>query len=235
MNEWRAHSPYCDWNDPAIQGVVAHTVNGAGSERATAIRLFRFVRDHVLYTFGAWAVPASRTLVLRQGTCTNKNNLLVALLRAAGIHAGYGVLRVNGREYFGNITPSSFKELASRDSTHIYAAVLLEGRWVKCDASTDREIAEKTAHFCPQTHLVEWDGVHDALDFLDPAHIHADLGIRSTIDDLLEKPPRNADATTVAILNHYVRFIRGNPPFGSAEELIASYVSRTMNAGTSER
>jgi hypothetical protein len=229
MNEWLVQSRYCDCDHPAIRRVVAEVVNGAESERAAAIRLFRFVRDHVLYTFGAWGVSASETLVLREGTCTNKNNLLVTLLRAAGIRAGYGVLSVNGKEYFGNIAPAYFKPLASAHSTHIYAAAWLDGSWVKCDASTDREIAAKTAHFCPQTRLIEWDGVQDACDFLEPEHVHADLGLRASIDDLLDKPSRNANPTTVALLNDYIRFIRQNPPFSSPANLIDAYLAHRMH------
>jgi transglutaminase-like putative cysteine protease len=231
MNEWLAQSRYCDLDHPAIRRAVAEVVNGVGSERAAAVRLFRFVRDHVLYTFGAWGVPASETLRLREGTCTNKNCLLVALLRAVGIRAGYGVLSVNGKEYFGSIAPAYFKPLASARSTHIYAAAWLDGSWVKCDSSTDRELAEKSAHFCPQTQLIDWDGVHDAFDFLEPEHIHADLGLRPNIDDLLDKPPRNANRDTVTLLNDYIRFIRRHPPFRSASELIDAYWQRMNSNG----
>ena len=230
MNEWLVRTRYCDCDHFAVRRAAAEVVDGAASERAAAVALFRFVRDRVAYTFGPWGIRASQTLVRGEGTCTNKSNLLVALLRAAGIRAGYGVLSVNGKEYFGSIAPAYFKHLASAHSTHIYAAAFLDGAWVKCDPSTDREIAEKTAHFCPQTQLIEWDGVHDAFDFLEPEHIHADLGLRADIDDLLDKPPRNASATTVAVLNDYVRFIRENPPFRSAAELIASYRQDQMVA-----
>jgi transglutaminase-like putative cysteine protease len=234
-DEWLAPTRYCDWHHPAIRRVAAEVTSGAGSERAAAVRLFRFVRDHVLYTFGPWGVPASHTLAHREGTCTNKNNLLVALLRAIGIRAGYGVLRVNGKEYFGSIAPEYFKHIASDDSTHVYAAVLLEGSWVKCDASTDRAMAEKTAHFCRQTALIEWDGAHDGVDFLEPAHIHTDLGLRPNVDDLLDKPPRNANPAAVALLNDYVRYIRRHPPFPSAADLIAAYRSQRLSKNGRDR
>jgi hypothetical protein len=111
----------------------------------------------------------------------------------------------------------------SGHSTHVYAAAFLDGRWVKCDCSTDDEIAAKTAHFCAQTRLIEWDGVHDAPDALDPAHVHADLGLRPSIDDLLVRPPVNAHPAVLARLNDFVRFIRSQPPFPSPAELHAAY------------
>jgi hypothetical protein len=206
--------------------VVVQVVDGSDSPRAAAVRLFRFVRDEILYAFGPWNIPASAVLARRNGTCANKNNLLIALLRGAGIPAGYGILRVNAQEYFGSIAPPFFKHLASPFSTHIYAAALLDGRWVKCDASTDRQIAEKTARFCAQTRLLDWDGASDTLDFLDPDHIYADLGLRASVDDLLDKPPRNSTPATVTLLNDYIRFIRSNPPFRSAEQLIEAYRSQ---------
>jgi transglutaminase-like putative cysteine protease len=219
-----ASTRYCDCGHPSILAMASMLCAEGGSERAIAVRLFRFVRDHVEYAFTPWGVSASTTLAWRRGTCSNKNNLLVALLRAAGVPAAYGVLRVNAREYFGNLAPPFLKPFASVTSTHIYAAAHLGGRWVKCDASTDREIAGKTAHFCRQTQLVEWDGIHDAQEFLDPSHIHQDLGLRPVVDDLLAKQPRNATAALFAILNDYLQFIRAEAAFASAEELLDAYV-----------
>jgi hypothetical protein len=142
---------------------------------------------------------------------------------------------VNAREYFGNLTPDFFKPLGSSDSTHIYAGVFIGGRWKRCDPSTDQDVAERTAHFCPQTQLIDWDGVHDALDVLDPAHVHADLGLRPDVHAILAKPPRNAIPPMVAILNDYLRIIRSTPPFPSAAALIEAYMARRQNAGVSER
>jgi hypothetical protein len=158
--------------------------------------------------------------------CTNKANLLVSLLRAAGIPAAYGVLRVNAREYFGVIGPQFLTRYMSAESTHVYAAAFLGGRWVKCDPSTDRELANRTAHFCRQTQLIEWDGDHDALDFLDPRHIYADLGLYASIDELLAKPSRGATPERFALWNDYLGFIRAQPPYASSEALITAYRGR---------
>jgi len=94
---------------------------------------------------------------------------------------------------------------------------------VRCDASTDRELAELTSHWCRQTRLLDWDARHDALDFLDPSHVHADLGLEANIDDLLAKSARNAQPDLLERGNQYLAFIRSHPPFGSAGELIDAY------------
>ncbi len=224
MRAYLARTRYCDWDDPSILAAVVPLLAEGKSERETAVRLFRFVRDDVAYTFAPWGVPASATLACRQGMCSNKNNLLVALFRAAGISAAYGVLRVNAQKYFGNVAPPFFASALSVNSTHIYAAAYLDGGWIKCDSSTDSEMAAKTGHFCRQTQLVEWDGASDALDFLDPLHVHEDLGLRPSVDDLLDKRPRRATPELFAAFNGYLQFIRSMAPFPSSAALIEAYV-----------
>ena len=218
-------TPFCDHTDPAIRAVVdeARDLAGGADEVAVAAALFEFVRDEVRYAFGPWGVPASTTLARRSGTCTNKANLLVALLRAADTPAAYGVMRVNAREYFGVLGPRFLTRRASAESVHVYAAALLDGRWVKCDASTDRELSERTAHFCQQTRLVEWDGREDSLDFLDERHVYADLGLFTNIDELLRRPARSGTPALLANGNDYLAFIRSRPAFASSRELIAAY------------
>jgi hypothetical protein len=219
--EYLAPTRYCDAGHPAIVAALREIVDGREDEREAAVELFCFVRDHVRYEFGPWGQTASDTLALRAGTCTNKANLLVALLRAAGIPAAYGVMRVDAQRYWGPIGPQFLANEASSDSTHVYAAAHLGGRWVRCDPSTDRELAALTSQWCPQTRLVVWDGREDALDLLDPAHVHADLGLEANIDGLLAKPTRKPDLP--ARWNDYLAFVRGHPPFASPEELIAAY------------
>jgi len=218
-----ATSRYCDWRHPTMFAAIAGQLKGGETETETAVALFNLVRDGIEYQFAPWGVSASETLQRGSGTCTNKANLLVALLRAAGIPAAYGVLRVDAQRYFGPIGPEFLTTQTSADSTHIYAAAFVDGRWVRCDPSTDRELAALTAHFCPQTQLVEWDGHSDALDFLEPEHVHADLGLQPNIDSLLAKPPRNARPKLLEIGNDYLAFIRRNPPFGSADALLDAY------------
>jgi transglutaminase-like putative cysteine protease len=78
---------YCDWRHSAVLAALVGVLDGDEPDRGTAIKLFRFVRDEILYEFGPWGVTASETLERRGGTCTNKANARVALLRAAGIPA----------------------------------------------------------------------------------------------------------------------------------------------------
>jgi uncharacterized membrane protein YdfJ with MMPL/SSD domain len=228
-----AMTPYCDHGHAAICEKVAELGGngGAREQMATAVAAFEFVRDNVLYTLGPWDRPASHTLELRRGMCTNKANLLVAMLRCAGIPAVYGVMRVSARNYFGSVGPTFLTRYMSPESTHVYAAAFLDGRWVKCDPSTDRELASRTAHFCQQTQLIEWDGARDSMDFLEPRHVYADLGLFADIDELLEKPPRQRLSERWVIFNDYLQFIRANPAFASDSALIEAYRSRRTTVG----
>src|SRR5262249_37533172 len=86
MKEFLAPTKYCDSADPSIIATMA-TIRQGRAGREAAVRLFHLVRDEVHYAFGPWGTTASSTLARLQGGCSNKSNLLVALLRAAGIPA----------------------------------------------------------------------------------------------------------------------------------------------------
>ncbi|HEX4564630.1 MAG TPA: transglutaminase family protein, partial [Solirubrobacteraceae bacterium] len=225
-------SEFCDHDGPAIARALQEIVesSGAGDQRAVAAAAFAFVRDEIHYTLGPWGVSASTTLERRAGMCTNKANLLIALLRRAGIPAAYGVLSVNAREYFGVIGAPFLTQYMSSTSTHVYAAALIDGRWIKCDPSTDSELANRTAHFCRQTVLIEWDAVHDSMDFLEPRHVYADLGLFADIADRLARPARGATPARMQLWNDYIAFIRREPAFDSIESLLDAYTGRDETA-----
>ncbi|HEV3048198.1 MAG TPA: MMPL family transporter [Solirubrobacteraceae bacterium] len=225
--ECLARTRFCDHDSPEIRACLEELLDQHAGDGQTgvAVAAFELVRDRVLYAFGAWSVPASRTLARQAGTCTNKANLLVALLRAAGIPAAYGVMRVDARRYFGAIGPSFLTRYASPESLHVYCAARLRGRWVKCDPSTDSDLACRTEGFCQQTRLIRWDGAHDSLDFLDPRHVFADLGLYADIDELIARPARSATPSRLKLANDYLEFIRGEPAFESEHALVRAYLT----------
>lgn len=221
--EYLAVSRHCDWRNPAVYAALAQALEGDEADRTAAVKLFRFVRDEVAYEFGPWTLSASSALQGRRGTGSTKANLLVALLRAAGIPAAYGSLRLDAQRHLGPIAPAFLIHTLPRDSTHLYAAAYLDGQWVRCDPSTDRQLASATIHWSTQTRLIDWDGAHDAMDSLDPAHVHADLGLQPDLDDLLAEPPANPRADLLERGNDYLAFAREHPPFESADQLMDAY------------
>lgn len=200
-------SPYCDWRHPTIHQLAQTFSHHGNTDTACAVRLFHWVRDTIAFQVGDWQYTASATLAAQRGTCSNKANLLVALARATGIPAGFHVMRVDGKRYLGPIVPSTLRKFIAARSLHVYATLQVEGRWLRCDPSDDRRFAENTAHLNPQSRLVAWDGHHDAVVQLDPAHVYEDHGPLASIDHLLTTP-RRVPAIVVRMGNLYIHFLR---------------------------
>lgn len=200
-------SAACDWQHPTIRHLAAQLTQGCATETERATRLFHWVRDEITFQVGDWQYIASATLAVRRGTCSNKANLLVALARATGIPAGFHVMRVDGKRYLGPIVPPTLRKFIAARSIHVYATLQVEGHWLRCDPSDDRRFAENTAHLNPQSRLVAWDGQHDAVVQLDPAHVYEDQGPLVSIDHLLTTP-RRVPAVVVRMGNLYIHFLR---------------------------
>ncbi len=123
---------------------------------------------------------------------------------------------------FGPIGPAFLTRRASPSSVHVHAAARVDGRWLRCDPSTDRDLASRTWHFCLQTRLIDW-ATGDSLDFLDPAHVHADLGLYANVDELLDARRAERGPSSLPPATPISTFVRSEAIFATAEELIAVY------------
>jgi hypothetical protein len=213
-NAFLQPTEYCDSTHSNIQEVANRITKNHVSQKDKAVCLFYWVRDSVLYRVGRWQTRASVTLAERNGTCTNKANLLVALLRANNIPASYGVMKVDGQRYLGPIALPMLSKFIGKVSTHIYALAFLDNRWIKCDATDDKEFCDNTAHFNPTTRLVEWDGTSDATLNLNQAHILKDDHPIANIDRWMANKQRGmiirGRGIPVSIGNIYIEFLRKN-------------------------
>ena len=88
------------------------------------------------YRFGAWQERASDTLARGVGMCTTKTNLQVALLRAAGLEAGFVEIPMSTK-VLGKLMPTGWLALQRPTVKHYFAAVNLAGVWHGCDSSYD--------------------------------------------------------------------------------------------------
>ena len=52
----------------------------------------------------------------------------------------------------------------------------------------DRQMAEKSQHYCEQNRLIDWDGTTDRTDVFRSEHVHANLALYADIDEVLAKP-----------------------------------------------
>lgn len=203
-------TPWCDFGHQHIREQAGKLRKPHDTRKDTAVRMFHWVRDRIRYRVGLWNMKASETLQSGEGSCTNKANLLVALLRAAGIPAGYCVMTVKGQDYMGPIVLPIFRGMISKKSSHIYCCVRTDGRWVRCDPSDDIELVEKTGYFNPMTTLINWDGISDGLLYLNTDHILKDEWPHPNIDHIFAKTPRPLTKIPVRVGNRYIAFLREN-------------------------
>jgi hypothetical protein len=201
-------TPFCNFFDPQI-GCLTEVFGRKGrDEREIAVEVFEFVRDAIAYEVGNWQRTASDTLRRRKGTCTNSANLMVALLRRLGIPAGYGVMIVSGREYFGAVVPARLVGQIAKQSKHVYVCVRLEDQWLRCDPSDDWALSTASHHINPQCSPVAWNGRHDALLNLDPRHIVNECFPLADIDELISRSMRLRMQIPVRIGNYFIEFLR---------------------------
>lgn len=203
-----SETTYCDYNNPLIQSEAKKYADKYKDTRELAMALFYFVRDYTHYRVGNMNHKASETFREKGGSCTDNANLLVAFCRAVGIPAGYGVMEVVGPDYFGIITPSSLASKISNKTKHIYAYINLNNSWIKCDPSDDEPLSINTQHLNPQSKLVEWNGINDAVLNLNPSHIISDKGPFPNIDHIISKKQRKSIYIPIKIANFYIHFLR---------------------------
>ncbi len=222
-NDFLISSKYCDFKTASVYKKARNITGGSKDDRERAVALFYWVRDNILYRVGMWQRTASATLQEGEGTCTNKSNLLVAFLRANGIPAGYGVMKVLGQQYFGPIALPILRSMVSKYSVHIYTVVYLGGKWIKCDPSDDIVLSSNTAHFNSTTALIDWDGKNDAILNLDKKHVIKDEYPFYSIDHIINKKSKRGRGIAVKVGNIFINYLRNNK-FNNIDDLNDSFI-----------
>ena len=123
----------CDHDHPEIRRRAARLRRASPASTAEAI--LKFVQP-MPYRFGHWQERASDTLARGLGMCTTKANLQVALMRAAGLEAGFarGPMPM---AVLGKLMPEGWQALQRPMVKHYFAVVRLGGRWHATDSSFD--------------------------------------------------------------------------------------------------
>jgi hypothetical protein len=210
LNSFLQETKYCDFNNKKTKDLASGLTKASLSDKEKAVVLFNWVRDNILYRLGSWQKKASETLKEKEGTCTNKANLLIALLRANGIPAGYGIMKVDGQKYFGAIASPALTKFVGKISTHIYALAYLDGKWIKCDPSNDKELCASTSYFNPTTKLVIWNGRNDAIIDFNKNYIFKETYPVANADSYIGKKAKNARGIPLKVANIYIKFARKN-------------------------
>ena len=162
------------------------------NEADTAAAIYHFVQ-RMPYRFGAWQERASDTMARGVGMCTTKANLQVALLRAAGLEAGF-VETPLPLTVLGRLMPPAWLVVMRPTVRHYFGAVRLAGRWHAADASyNDDSLAIYVANF---PHLAECrHGRFGEGRPFSPAAVYAgrdpfDIEVLGNLDEQMGKPSR---------------------------------------------
>ncbi|MFN4100853.1 MAG: transglutaminase-like domain-containing protein [Pararhodobacter sp.] len=123
----------CDHDHPEIRRQAVRLRRATPASTAEAV--LKFVHGFP-YRFGAWQERASDTLKRGTGMCTTKTNLQVALLRAAGLEAGFVEIPMS-TSVLGKLMPTGWLALQRPTVKHYFAAVKLNGMWHGADSSYD--------------------------------------------------------------------------------------------------
>ena len=182
----------CDLAHPRIRECAQQLSRPTPAGTAEAI--YRFVQP-MPYRFGIWQERASDTLARGVGMCTTKANLQVALLRAAGLEAGF-VEAPLPMTVLGRLMPAAWLGLMRETVKHYFCAVRLSGRWHPADASyNDDSLAiyvERFPHLDACRHGLFGEGRpfspaavyagRDPFDITVVEHLNAQMGKRSRFE-----------------------------------------------------
>lgn len=122
------NSPYADFSAPSVRETAKRLFAGCRNDTEKARSAYEFVRDGIAHSWDIQnhqiPVTAPQVLAARHGICHAKGNLFAALLRFAGIPAGFCYQKLT----IGDTQESGYV-------LHGMAAVWLEeaGRWVRLD------------------------------------------------------------------------------------------------------
>jgi len=221
VRSFQEETLYCNFNAPSIRRVAEELRAKHRSDTDFAIAAFGFVQDEIWYSImPQWSFTAEETLHMRQGCCTNKANLLVALLRAGGMSAAFHVMRVDGRSYLGPAVPKWLSRHFGPQTNHVCAAVLLNGQWIRVDPSDDQGLSLGGGHLNPPCLRVTFDGTCHADMNLDKAHVLSVSKRLADVDSLMCLESSLKKRAHIQALGHLVRFLRQH---GASFSSIAMY------------
>ena len=204
--EFLEGTKYCDVENAEILRRTKTLLSSCDSDDFhSAVCIFNWLRDEVKYSFDFWNVKASETLQKMSGMCANKANLQAAMLRAAGVPAGYGTLRIK-KEAIGTISNDEIYMKSADSIIHVYCCALLQNQWVSADATVDKELYDAAYVEVPDWEHVTWDGGSHLR--ISSSYILEDLGLRSNIDEYMDLPPRFLNDDIINRANAHIGRLR---------------------------
>ncbi len=180
----------CDHDHPEIRRRAIRLRRATPASTAEAI--FLFVQA-MPYRFGTWQERASDTLARGSGMCTTKANLQVALMRAAGLEAGFVEMPMD-MNVLGLLMPLGWQPMMRQTVRHYFGAVKLGGRWHAADSSYTDDAMRVYAQGIPDavTVIPAWLG--EGRPYSPTMMLHEmdlfDIDVRPDITEVLGKTSR---------------------------------------------
>jgi hypothetical protein len=131
----RIPSKLADDDHPLVCETARRLTRKRQSPRDKLRALFFFVRDDIRFGYpkNGDIVPASETIRLGVGQCNTKAALLIALARAAGLHARAHFSSIDKEIQKGIFPGWAFKRMPD-ELSHCWVEVEIEGRWRQVDS-----------------------------------------------------------------------------------------------------
>jgi transglutaminase-like putative cysteine protease len=141
---------HCEVDNDAIAKIVKSVTKGLTSESAKAKAIFNYVKDTLSYSFYYnTKYGAVGTLTAKKGNCVDHTHLLVAMFRTANLPARY---------VHGSCTFSSGSTYG-----HVWAQVLIDGKWTIADATSSRNSLGSVANW--NTKSFHLNGIYTGIEF----------------------------------------------------------------------
>jgi len=152
---------FFDIEHEAVRAFAREATGDAADDRTRAVRLFYAVRDRIRYdpyriSIDPGAYRASSVIAAGYGWCVPKAGLLAACARVFGIPSAVGLADV-----VNHLNTAKLRDRMGGVDVfydHGYAALFIDGRWVKAVPAFNIELCERFG-----VKPTDFDGLDDAL------------------------------------------------------------------------
>lgn len=214
-----------NFKHPEIQRVLERITNGLTEQKDIINTCYLFVRDEIQFGYNeSDDIPASKVLSDGYGQCNTKSNLLLALLRGAGIDARFHGFTIDKRLQYGAVT-GVFYWLTPKEIFHSWIEVNFNGSWYNLEGFIlDKEYLNSLRSYFKsepktlcgygvasdnfQSPQVEWSGSNST--YIQKEGIVRDLGVFSSPDEFYNKFGTNPKGIKKVLFKFLVRHIMNN-------------------------
>lgn len=211
-----------DFNNRKVKSVLEEITKGTSDEKEIINACYVFVRDEIKFGYNeSDDIPVSKVLKDGYGQCNTKSNLLLALLKGAGIEARFHGFTIDKRLQYGAVT-GVFYMLTPQEIYHSWIEVKHDGKWYNLEGfildntyleSLQRAFPSSTETLCGygvasnsfQEPQVDWNGSNST--YIQKEGIVRDLGVFESPDEFYLQHGTNPKGFRKIIFKYLVRHL----------------------------